>query len=475
MSSISVIKAGGQVYEDGLPVPRRYWAIVAIALAIVMSVLDSAIANVALPTIARDLNASAAASIWIVNAYQIAIVISLLPLASLGEIVGYRRISQVGLVVFTIASLACALAPNLPMLSLARVLQGFGAAGIMSVNGALVRFTYPHRLLGRAVGINAVVVAIAAAVGPTVASAILAVGHWRWLFGINVPIGLINIVIASRSLPWNELNPRRLNIAGAILNAATFGLIITGLQALTHDHARGLAVAEILGGIAAGVLLVRREARRPSPLIPVDLLKIRIFALSVATSICSFAAQMLAFVSLPFNFQERMGHTAVQTGLLMTPWPLGVAVAAPIAGRLADRHSAGILGGGGLLIFACGLVALVFLPPHAGDPDIAWRMAVCGIGFGFFQSPNNRSMLGAAPRNRAGAAGGMLGTARLIGQSSGAVAVAALFKLFGFEGATWSLGIAAAVAALAAAVSMLRLIERGAAPKAEAAAATDHG
>ncbi len=475
MASIDAVNA--QAQSDGLPTPWRYWAIATIALAITMSVLDSAIANVALPTIARDLNASAASSIWIVNAYQIAIVISLLPLASLGEVVGYRRISQAGLIVFTIASLACAMSQALMQLSLARVLQGFGAAGIMSVNGALVRFTYPHRLLGRAVGINALVVAIASAVGPTVASAILAVGHWRWLFGVNIPIGLVAIAIASFALPENELIKRPLNVMGAALNAATFGLLITGVQSLTHEGAAGLAALEIAGGLAAGMWLVRREARRDSPLVPVDLMRIRLFSLSVATSIASFAAQMLAFVSLPFNFQERMGFSAVETGLLMTPWPLGVAVAAPLAGWLADRYAAGLLGGIGLAAFAGGLAALAILPEHATHADIAWRMALCGVGFGFFQSPNNRALLGSAPRSRAGAAGGMLGTARLIGQSSGAVAVAGLFKLFPVQGHVFALVAAAVTAAVAAAISLTRLVEpKGPAePTAEKAVEGDFG
>src|SRR5262249_12985314 len=155
---------------DGLPVPRRYWAIAAIVLAIAMSVLDSTIANVALPSIARDFAATEAASIWVVNAYQLAILIALLPLAALGERITYARVSQLGLLIFTLASLACSLAPSLLTLSLARIIQGFGAAGIMSVNAALVRFTYPQKLLGRAIGINAFVVAISAVIGPSIAS-----------------------------------------------------------------------------------------------------------------------------------------------------------------------------------------------------------------------------------------------------------------------------------------------------------------
>ena len=143
---------------EGLPARRRTWSAFAIWLAIVMAVLDGAIANVALPTIARELGARADQSIWVVNGFQLAIVVSLLPLAAIGEMIGYRRVYLSGIVVFTAASLACALAHDLPMLIVARVVQGFGAAGIMSVNGALVRFTYPARLLGRGIGLNALVV-----------------------------------------------------------------------------------------------------------------------------------------------------------------------------------------------------------------------------------------------------------------------------------------------------------------------------
>src|SRR5262245_42762974 len=189
---------------DGLPLPQRYWAILTIALGIIMAVVDGAIANVALPTIAGDLNASPAFSIWIVNGYQLAITISLLPLASLGEIVGYRRVYLVGLALFTVASAFCAMSHSLPMLTISRIIQGFGAAGIMSVNSALVRYTYPHSQLGRGIGLNALVVAFSAAVGPTLAAGILAVGNWPLLFAINVPIGVVTLLLGWRSLPHTD-------------------------------------------------------------------------------------------------------------------------------------------------------------------------------------------------------------------------------------------------------------------------------
>src|SRR6201994_3409784 len=189
---------------DGLPQPQRGWAILTIAIGLIMSVMDGAIANVALPTIARDLHASPAFSIWIVNGYQLAITISLLPLSSLGEITGYRRVYLAGLLLFTIASLFCVLANTLTLLTIARIMQGFGAAGIMSVNMALVRHIYPRAMLGRGIGINAMVVAVSAAVGPTIAAGLLAIGPWPYLFAINVPLGLAALAIGIRSLPHTK-------------------------------------------------------------------------------------------------------------------------------------------------------------------------------------------------------------------------------------------------------------------------------
>ena len=441
---------------DGLAKPRRYWAGTVIILAIVMSVLDSTIVNIALPSIAHDFDASAAASIWVVNAYQLAILMLLLPLASLGEIVGYRRVSQAGLLVFTLASLGCALAPNLATLSIARVIQGVGAAGIMSVNAALVRFTYPQRSLGRAMGINALAVASAAAIGPTIASAILAVAHWRWLFGINVPIGLLTFTLALRALPQSERSARRLNYVGALLYAGAFGTALSGLQSLAHEAATPIALMQLGLGVILGGLLVLHEQPRQAPLVPFDLLKVRLFTLSLLTSVCSFMAQMTALVALPFEIQ-RLGHSAVATGLLMTPWPLALACAAPIAGYLADRYPAGILGGAGLLVMSVGLVLLAFFPASGTSAGFIWRMALCGLGFGFFQSPNNRTIMSAAPRARSGAAGGMLSAARLLGQTLGAASVAILFRAYTTAGSNIALCLAAALALAAAVVSLVRL------------------
>lgn len=456
MSSPGVAQVGAAAPPDGLPVPRRYWAIAAIILAICMSVLDATIANVALPSIARDFHATKAASIWIINAYQLAILATLLPLAALGEIVGYRKVSLTGMVVFTLASLGCAFSTSLLTMSIARVIQGLGAAGIMSVNAALMRFTYPHHMLGRAIGINAFAVAVAAALGPTIASAILAVAHWRWLFAINLPIGIATLSIAMYALPVTDRSARRLNYVGAVLLAGTFVLLVSGLQALAHDAATPVALAEIGAGVVVGLALARHEIDRPMPIIPFDLLRVRLFALSVVTSICSFTAQTGALVSLPFEIQ-RLGHSAVETGLFMTPWPVGVGLAAPMAGWLADRYHAGVLCAAGLVTMAIGLALVAYVPHGASAPDFLWRMLICGFGFGFFQTPNNRAILTSSPRVRSGAAGGMLSTARLLGQTLGAAGVALLFRAYPGNGSNIALLIAAGISFVAAIVSVSRV------------------
>jgi DHA2 family multidrug resistance protein-like MFS transporter len=442
--------------EDGLPVPRRYWSAAGIWLALAMAVLDGAIANVALPVIAHQLGASPASSVWVINAYQLTITVLLLPLAALGDRIGYKCIYIPGLALFTLGSVGCAAGGTLKLLIAARVFQGVGAACIMSMNAALVRATYPAKMLGRGIGYNAMVLSVSAAVGPTLAALILSVASWQWLFLINLPIGIAAIVVGRKSLTEPQGHGRPFDWASALLSAAMMGFIVFGAEAYAREGGE-LALAMVAAGIASGVAVVWRERGEATPLMPVDLLRIPVFTLSITTSVVSFAAQMLAYVAIPFLFQSVLGRTVFATGLLMTPWPLAVGVAAPIAGRLADRVNAGLLGGIGLAIFAAGLFFLSRLGASPGNFDIAWRMALCGLGFGFFQSPNNRTIVSSAPKPRSGAAGGMLATARLLGQTTGAVAVGVAFHLAGVDVTPKLLFIASIAALVAAGISLLRL------------------
>jgi MFS transporter, DHA2 family, multidrug resistance protein len=414
---------------DGLANPQRMLAFLTLAMAISMAVLDGSIVNVALPTMSHDFGVAPETAIWIVNAFQLAVTVSLLPLAALGDIFGYRRVYWGGLAVFTVASLACALAPSFGALTLARLLQGLGAAGIMSVNIALIRFIYPHSRLGQGVGNMAVVVAVSSAASPSVAAAILSVASWHWLFLINVPVGAVALVLASQNLPETPHARGKLDIPSVLLNAATFGFLISGVNRLGQGGSPARALVEIALGLAIGAVLVRRQLKVPAPLLPVDLLRRPVFALSLATSISSFGAQTLALVALPFYFEDALGRSDVATGLLMTPWPVGTALIAPLAGRLADRYAPGILSSIGLLAMGAGLalVALALRGPDTSTIALVTRLFLCGLGFGFFQSPNNRLIIGSAPRERSGGAAGLQSSGRLIGQSLGAAAVAVAF------------------------------------------------
>lgn len=450
-------------HADGLPPDERRRAMATMAIAVAMAVLDSAIANIALPTIAQELDARPAASIWVVNAYQLAVTISLLPLSSLGDILGYRRIYWSGLLVFTLASLGCALSHSLPVLVSARVVQGFGGAGIMSVNTALVRFIFPRAMLGRGVGFNAFVVATASATGPTVAAAILSVASWHWLFAVNVPLGIIALWLAARVLPATPRSAHAFDVTGAVLNAATLGLLMIAVDEFGRGRAALWPIAELVAAVGIGAIFIGRERSISAPMLPVDLFRRPVFALSVATSISTFVAQTLAYVALPFMFEDVGQHSQIMTGLLITPWPAIIVFVAPLAGRLSDRASPASLGAAGLAVLTVGMISLGLMPMNAGWADIAWRMAVCGFGFGFFQSPNNRLLLSAAPPERSGGASGMLSTARLIGQTTGSALVALSFGLSraagnGIAGGVrLALLIGVSAAAAATAISLLRL------------------
>ncbi|WP_284414037.1 MFS transporter [Acidovorax sp. SUPP3334] len=439
-----------------------------IVLGLTVAVLDGSIVNLALPGIARELNAGASQAIWVVNAYQIATLVMLLPLASLGERFGYRRVYLLGMALFAVSSLGAMLATSLPTLIVARAVQGLGAAGIMSVNAALVRLVYPRAQLGQGMAINSLVVATSSMAGPSVAAGILSVASWPWLFALNLPLGLFTLWLGRRALPSNPPTTHkgaRLTVLDVTLNILMFALIFIGGEQLgVRGEAAGTASplgwALLLAGVAVGWVYLRRQMRLAVPLFPVDLLRIPVFALSMGASVSAFCAQMLAFLSLPFLLLEAQGRSHLEAGLLITAWPLAIVLIAPLAGRLIGRFADGLLGGIGMAVFACGLLALAALPPQPGVFDVAWRMLLCGAGFGLFQSPNNHTIVTSAPLHRSGAASGMLGTARLTGQTLGAVVLAGIFAVWGLHdgrGEAVALTVAAGCAAVAAVCSVMRL------------------
>jgi MFS transporter, DHA2 family, multidrug resistance protein len=441
-----------------------------IILGISLSVIDGTVVNLALPGMVRDLHSSASSAVWIVNAYQLATLVLLLPLATLGDRLSYRRVYLWGAVIFTLGSAASSTAGSLGALALARAVQGIGAAGLMSVNAALVRLTYPSELLGRGIALNSVVVATASVAGPVVGAAVLSFASWPWLFLINIPLGIGLIAVGSKFLPANQVRVTQAGVSAldVVLNGGMFVLLFLGADLLVPSaksagelHTSPLWGAALLAScVVVAVVHVFRQRAKTHPLLPIDLLRIPVFRLSMATSVCAFAAQMLAYVALPFLFLDVWRETPAQAGTLMACWPLALIVAAVQSGRMIGRHSDGLLGAVGLALLAAGLALLAMESTASSAGGMWWRLAVCGLGFGLFQSPNNHAIITSAPRHRSGAASGMLGTARLTGQSLGAALLAAVFAVSGSQhqhGAEVALLLASCLAAGAAMFSGFRI------------------
>lgn len=411
---------------------RKYAAVTAILIALIMTVLDVTVVNVALPVLADKFSVSDSYIVWIVTIYQLVITMLLLPLSSVGDLYSYRRIFLIGIVIFTVASALCAASQNFAMIIASRAIQGVGAACVMGVNIALTRLIYPRQILGRGLALNAMVIAIATAAGPTIAGSILVVASWHWLFLINVPFGIAAFFIGKKLLPHNRPRDERpkYDWISSVQNAVVFGLIFYSLGSFARKGDTGLNVCLLAAGLIVGIFYIRRQLHRPNPMLPVDLFRIKLYSLSIITSVCSFIAQNVAMIALPFLFLNSFGFSEITTGLLMTPWPLATMIISPIAARFVEKHNPGATAAAGMAVYATGVVLLLLLPESGATVwNIAWRMAVCGIGFGMFQTPNNIVMVIATPVERTGGAGGMQSTARLVGQTLGATLVTVVFAM----------------------------------------------
>lgn len=440
----------------GLYGMQRFKAMSSVILALMLSILDYSVANVALPTIATDLHSPASQAIWVINAYQLANLACLLPLAAIGARVGFGRMSQLGIVLFLVASVACAMSQNMLELTLARALQGVGSSCIMSVNIALVRFIYPHRLIGKGIALNGLFIGLGVALGPTIGSFILSVATWPWIFWINLPLGGVAILLASKALPKTPRSDVKTDIPGSLLTVASFALLGIGLDSLMHGDL-GWGAGLTGWSLVSWWLLLRWQKKRQEPIVPLDLLRRVPFLVACLVSFCGFVASNLYIVAMPFTLAIAFHKNPATVGLLIAPWAVGVAVMSFTVGKIADRFPAALLSSVGLLVTCTGFILLSILPLDASNMAIAWRTLVAGMGFGFFQPPNNRAIMVTAPPGREGGASGMLSVARLSGQTTGALLVAGLFTLFSHP-AFICLGAAAFVAFCGAALSAGRTL-----------------
>lgn len=447
-------------HTDGLYGAVRTKAMLAICLAVLLAQIDYAIANIALPDIAADLRSSQSDAVWVVNAYQLASLSSLLPLAAAGAWIGYARMCVIGVTLFVLASVACALAPSLPFLTIARAFQGIGAASMLSVVSALIRFIYPESELGKGMALNTLIVGLGMALGPTVAGLILAVADWPWLFWINLPVGALTLFLALTSLPGTPRHGEMPDPTGAFLCIGA--LVLLGLGGNSVAHADGLTLA--MGGIVLGILsltlLIRKESGSSQPIMPIDLLRGKEFFTAFIVGVIGYVGSNLFMISMPFTLHDGYGWSATATGLLMTPWAFGLIASASVTRHLADRFSAGVLSSIGLLLAMTGFLALYELPATPSAADVLWRIGLAGFGFGVFQVPNNRAMLLSAPFGREGGASGMIQVSRQSGQTLGGIGVALILRLITENGAAVCLGGAAGCAAVAAILSASRLLPK---------------
>jgi DHA2 family multidrug resistance protein-like MFS transporter len=443
----TAIKAG-QASHDGLPVPRRWLAVASISLGTILTTISGSMMNVALPTLARDLHVTPSAAVLVVTIYQLVLMMTMLPFSALGSRIGHRRIYQYGQIIFVVATLLSFFANSLPYLVLIRGVQGVGAAAALSVSSALIRSVYPSRQLGRGLSFNTVMAAGFATLAPTVGGAILTVARWPWLFAALVPFGVFSVLIGHRSLPDGDRRDEPYDVLGAVLCAATFGITISGMESALHGNSPVISAAVILLGLGIGFLFVRRETGQTQPVLPVDLLRRREIALSAAGLLAAYLSSMVVMLTLPFRMQQEYHFTPAEAGAVIAPWPMVTMVVAPLSGLMSDRWPAALLGGIGMVIAVIGLIFLGFLPPMPSHLDLAWRIALCGLGFGMFYSPNARQMVASAPLDRAAAAGALTTTVRGAGQTLGATAVAALLAAGGGIGPAGSL-IAAGLCVIA--------------------------
>lgn len=411
------------------------WAVLAIlAIGIFMATLDSSIVNISLPTIATYFQVALNGAVeWVIISYLVVIAGMLLTIGRLADMLGHKILWVAGLVIFTLGSAICGAAPTLLVLIIARTFQGLGGALIMSVAPAMLTGAFPSEERGRALGMNAVSVALGTSIGPTVGGLITANFSWRWIFYVNVPLGLVGVIATLFVL--KERRQRavgRFDPAGALLLA--LGLIALTL-ALSFGQEWGWTsptlVAVICISALAFILLVIVERRVADPIIDFQLLHNRVFVSANVSLIMCFLALFAVGFMLPFYLEELHGFSVIESGLLLSPLPLMIALIAPFSGALADRIGSRWLAAGGLTLACVGLVLISQLDARSSVSDIVWRLVLTGVGQALFQSPNSSALMGSVSRSRQGIAAGFLATCRVMGQSVSVALAGAIFTSLG--------------------------------------------
>ncbi|MFV9475453.1 MFS transporter [Advenella sp. RU8] len=441
----------------GLPTPDRYWAALGVLLAISITVLDSGIANIALPTIANDLGILPSTSIWIVNAYTITIIATLLPFSAIAERIGFTLMYRIGISIFIAGAIVCSMADSLGLLLLGRIIQGMGSSSVMCLFGGLVRNIYPPHKLAAGISLNAMTVGLMAVLSPSIGAFIITIAPWKWIFIFTIPFCFVALY-AARFLPRIPKISAPFDYISALLNMLAFGLFIWALD--ESGNKPGIAAIGLLLSLFFAVLLIRRSAPQTAPLVPIDLFRIPTFSYAIMVSALTFMSATGAMLALPFYFQNVLGLPLATVGIMFSTWPIGSIVIAPLAARLSSHFPASLLSGIGAAIMFAGLGGLLLLPNPSPLTLISLCMFLAGMGFGFFQTPNNKAMLLSTPIHRSSATGGAQATTRLFGQGVGGAIVALCFSISQNEGAIYALAASVVITVIAVLINLIRYFKK---------------
>ncbi|HHY94476.1 MAG TPA: MFS transporter [Firmicutes bacterium] len=410
--------------------PERWRILAALLVGGIMGPIDASVVNVSLPVIRQDFGVSLTAVSWVSMAYMLVIGTLLLTFGRLGDMVGHKKIFLSGVALFTVASALCGAAPGLWWLVAARALQAVGAGMYMSVAAAIITAVFPSTERGRALGLNGMTIAAGLALGPSLGGTLTAFFGWRSIFLINVPIGLVALYWCYRRLPgWGPRSRQRFDVVGAVLALLGLGsLLIFASHGQEWGWTSVRSLTWLLTAIITSTAFVQVERRTPQPMLDLSLFRHRVFSAANGASLLNFVAQYCMVFLTPFYLQRNLGLHPAQTGLVMTASPLVVLSIAPFSGALSDRIGTRGLAFAGLCTASVALFLMSTLGPTAAPTDVAWRLAIFGLGMGIFQSPNNSAVMGAAPRHRLGIASAILSTVRNVGMVLGIALAGAILS-----------------------------------------------
>lgn len=408
---------------------QRIKIMIAVAVGTFMGPLDSSVVNIALPSITSNFHVSLATSEWVVMAYLLVISSLLLTFGRLGDMYGPKKIYMTGFAVFTLGSFLCGTANSITLLVLYRVLQAVGAGMLMSIGPAIVTDVTPPTERGKYLGVTAVSVSIALSTGPVLGGFLTSHFGWPSIFLINVPIGLIAMLLAKLVLPnTGGHGSQPFDIIGAATFFVALGAI---LLPLSYAEKTGWGNPFIIGSLILGIILmiifIFIEQKNKYPMMDLSLFRNRLFSMANLSALLNYIAMFSTVLLMPFYLQQLRQMPPSKAGLLLIPMPLTTMLVAPLSGAISDRVDTRYISSVGMGVTALGMWLLSNLKLESPIYLIIFSLFVVGLGSGMFQTPNNSAIMGAVPPNRRGVASGLLATMRNVGMVLGVAISGAVF------------------------------------------------